>query len=266
MAKAKATANTAAIVLAKMLGVVIENADAKEIAAILKEAGLTVSGGKVVKAEKGGKGGKKAKVATVAQIVKAVKDEEAIDLTGVSEDDLREAVVKAKLAKANKAKGLEEEDLIEMLNEAMGAESDEDEEEDEEEDEDEDDSDDEEEDEDGDDEDDEDDDSDDEDEDEDDEDEDGDDEDEDEDDEDDEDEDEDEDDEDGVDLDNLDKKELLALVLEHKLATKAKAKKMDEDELRELCEAHFGGEDDEDEDEDEDDEDFDDEDEDEDDE
>lgn len=252
MAKAKATANTAAIVLAKMLGVVIENADAKEIAAILKEAGLTVSGGKVVKAEKGGKGGKKAKVATVAQIVKAVKDEEAIDLTGVSEDDLREAVVKAKLAKANKAKGLEEEDLIEMLNEAMGAESDEDEEEDEEEDEDEDDSDDEEEDEDGDDEDDEDDDSDDEDEDEDDEDEDGD--------------DEDEDDEDGVDLDNLDKKELLALVLEHKLATKAKAKKMDEDELRELCEAHFGGEDDEDEDEDEDDEDFDDEDEDEDDE
>lgn len=258
MAKAKATANTAAIVLAKMLGVVIENADAKEIAAILKEAGLTVSGGKVVKAEKGGKGGKKAKVATVAQIVKAVKDEEAIDLTGVSEDDLREAVVKAKLAKANKAKGLEEEDLIEMLNEAMGAES----EEDEDEDEDEDDSDDEE-DEDGDDEDEEeDDDSDDEDEDEDDED-DGDDEDEDDEDED---EDEDEDDEDGVDLDNLDKKELLALVLEHKLATKAKAKKMDEDELRELCEAHFGGEDDEDEDEDEDDEDFDDEDEDEDDE
>ena len=257
MAKAKATANTAAIVLAKMLGVVVENASAADIAAILKEAGLTVVGGKVVKAEKGGKAakGKKAKAPTVAEIVAAVKDEEELDISGVSEDDLRAAVVKAKLSTAKKAKALDEDDLRELLNDNLGGESDEDDEEEEDEDEDEDDSDDEDED--------EDDDSDDEDEDEDDEDdEDGDDEDEDEDDED---EDEDEDD---LDLDSLDKKELLALVLEHKLAPAKKAKKMDEDELRELCEAHFGGEDDEDEDEDEDedDEDFDDEDEDEDDE
>ena len=204
MAKAKATANTAATVLAKMLGVVVENASAADIAAILKEAGLTVVGGKVVKAEKGGKAakGKKAKAPTVAEIVAAAKDEEELDISGVSEDDLRAAVVKAKLSTAKKAKALDEDDLRELLNEAMGVESEDDE---------------------------------------------------------------DEDDEDELDLDSLDKKELLALVLEHKLAPAKKAKKMDEDELRELCEEHFGGEDDEDE-EDEDDEDFDDSDEDEDDE
>lgn len=130
---AKAKANTATIVLAKILGVFVENASDKEIAAALAEAGLTVSGGKVVKADKAAKGGKgkKAKVATVEQIVAAVKEEEAIDLTGVSEDDLRAAVVKAKLSAAKKAKALDEEALLELLNEAMGVESDEDEEEDE---------------------------------------------------------------------------------------------------------------------------------------
>lgn len=252
---AKATkANSATLVMAKLLGVFVEHASDKEIAALLTEAGLTVAGGKVsAKAEKAAKGGKgkKAKVATVEQIVAAVKAEEEIDLAGVSEDDLRAAVVKAKLSTAKKAKALDSEELTELLNDAMGVESDEDEDEDEdedsddEEDEDEDDADDE----------------------------DGDDDEEEDEDEDEDDEDEDED-EDEVDLDNLDEEELLALVLEHKLAPAKKAKKMDEDELRELCEAHFGGDDEEeeedededDEDEEDEDEDFDDEDEDEDDE
>lgn len=258
MAKAaKTTVNTASLVLAKMLGVVVENATDKEIAALLTSAGLTVAGGKVVKADKGGKG-KKAKAPTVAEIVAAVKDEEELDISGVDEDTLRQAVVKAKLSTAKKAKALDEDELRELLNEKLGGESDEDEDEEDEdedsddEDEDEDDSDDEDEDED---------------EDEDDEDDDSDDEDEDEDDEDEDDEDEDEDEDDELDLDSLDEDELRALVLKEKLATAKKAKKMDEDELRELLEEHFGGDDeDEDEDEDEDDEDFDDEDEDEDDE
>ena len=234
---AKATkANSATIVMAKLLGVFVEHASDKEIAALLTEAGLTIAGGKVsAKAEKAAKGGKgkKAKVATVEQIVAAVKEEEEIDLTGVSEDDLRAAVVKAKLSTAKKAKALDADELLELLNEAMGVESEDEDEEEEEDDEEE----------------------------------------EEDEEEDEEDEDEDEDDEEGVDLDNLDEEELLALVLEHKLAPAKKAKKMDEDELRELCEAHFGGDDeeeedeeDEDEDEEDEDEDFDDEDEDEDDE
>ncbi|ARW58963.1 hypothetical protein HOS33_gp323 [Erwinia phage vB_EamM_Y3] len=259
MAKAK-SANAATLVLASIFGVVVENASNEEIQKLLADAGLTVSGGKVVKgkaakAEKpAAKGkGKKAKAPTVAEIVAAVKEEEELDISAVSEDDLRAAVVKAKLAAAKKAKALDEDDLRELLNEAMGVESEDDEddeEEDDEEEEDEDDSDDEDEDDS-----DEEDDEDDEEEDEDDE--------EEEEDEDDEDEDEDEDE---LDLDSLDEDELLALVIEHKLAPKAKAKKMDEDELRELCEGHFGGDDEEEEDEDDEDEDFDDEDEDEDDE
>ncbi len=249
----KAKANVATQLLAQILGVVVDASSEKEVAALLKEAGLTVAGGKVVKADKGGKGakGKKAKAPTAAQIVAAVKDEEELDISGVDEDTLREAVIKAKLSTKKKAGALDEDALRDLLNEAMGVESEDDEDE-EDEDEDEDDSDDE----------DEDDDSDEDEDDEDDEDEDdSDDEDEDEDDE-----DEDDEDDDSVDLDNLDKDELLALVLKEKLTTAKKAKKMDEDDLRELLEDHFGGDDEDDEDEDEDDEDFDDEDEDEDDE
>ncbi|MEG0374411.1 MAG: hypothetical protein RR672_02155, partial [Raoultibacter sp.] len=126
MAKAaKTTVNTASLVLAKMLGVVVENATDKEIAALLTSAGLTVAGGKVVKADKGGKAakGKKAKAPTVAEIVAAVKDEEELDISGVDEDTLREAVVKAKLSTAKKAKALDEDELRELLNEKLGGES-----------------------------------------------------------------------------------------------------------------------------------------------
>lgn len=69
---------------------------------------------------------------------------------------------------------------------------------------------------------------------------------------------EDEDEEEGIDPDEMSEEELLAFVLENKLATKAKAKKLNEDELRALVVEALDDEDeDEEEEEDEDEEDFD---------
>lgn len=69
-----------------------------------------------------------------------------------------------------------------------------------------------------------------------------------------------EDEDDGIDPDEMSEEELLEFVIEHKLATKAKAKKLDEDELRALVEEFLESQEEE-EDEDEEEEDFDDEDE-----
>lgn len=60
-----------------------------------------------------------------------------------------------------------------------------------------------------------------------------------------------EDEEEGIDPDEMSEAELLEFVIEHKLATKVKAKKMDEDELRALVEEFLEEEEEEDEDEDE---------------
>lgn len=69
-----------------------------------------------------------------------------------------------------------------------------------------------------------------------------------------------EDEEDGIDPDEMSEEELLEFVIEHKLATKAKAKKLDEDELRALVEEYLDSqEEEEEEDEEEEEEDFDDE-------
>ena len=156
-------------------------------------------------------------------------------LEDLSDDELRELVVeldlmKEKAAKKAKRKDLEKalakadpEELEDAIAELAEDEDDEDEDEDEDdEDEDEDDEDEDEDDE--------------EDEDEDDEDEDEDDEDEDEDDEEDEDEDDEDDEDDEPDYEDMSHKELVALVVKRGLAKKAKATKMDEDELIELLE------------------------------
>ena len=155
-------------------------------------------------------------------------------LEDLSDDELRELVVELDLMKEKAAKKAKRKDLEKALAKADPEEledaiaelaEDEDDEDDEDDDEDEDD-----EDEDDEDEDDEDEDDDDEDDDDDDEDED------DEDDEDEDDDDEDEDDEDEPDYEDMSHKELVALVVKRGLAKKAKATKMDEDELIELLE------------------------------
>ena len=64
-----------------------------------------------------------------------------------------------------------------------------------------------------------------------------------------------EDEEEGIDPDEMSEEELLEFVIENKLATKAKAKKLDEDELRALVEEFLEAEEDEDEEEEEEDED-----------
>ena len=151
-------------------------------------------------------------------------------LEDLSDDELRELVVELDLMKEKAAKKAKRKDLEKALAKADPeeledaiAELAEDEDEDDEDDEDEDDEDDDEDDEDEDDEDDEDEDEDDEDDEED------------EDDEDDEDEDEDDED-DEPDYEDMSHKELVALVVKRGLAKKAKATKMDEDELIELLE------------------------------
>jgi hypothetical protein len=63
-----------------------------------------------------------------------------------------------------------------------------------------------------------------------------------------------EDEEEGIDPDEMSEAELLEFVIEHKLATKVKAKKMDEDELRALVEEFLEEEEEEDEEEEEEDE------------
>lgn len=49
--------------------------------------------------------------------------------------------------------------------------------------------------------------------------------------------------EDDIDLDLLDREALIALCLEHRLTTAKKATALDTEELREICEEHFGGDD-----------------------
>ena len=159
-------------------------------------------------------------------------------LEDLSDDELRELVVELDLMKEKAAKKAKRKDLEKALAKADPEEledaiaelaEDEDDEDDDDEDEDDEDEDDEDEDDDDEDEDDEDDD------DEDEDDEDDDDEDDDDEDEDDDDEDEDEDD-DEPDYEDMSHKELVALVVKRGLAKKAKASKMDEDDLIELLE------------------------------
>jgi HIV Tat-specific factor 1 len=59
-----------------------------------------------------------------------------------------------------------------------------------------------------------------------------------------------EDEEEGIDPDEMSEEELLEFVIEHKLATKAKAKKLDEDELRALVEEYLDAQEEEEEEED----------------
>ena len=217
MAKSKSV--TAVELLARILTSATEHMGAAEVQAAIEAAGIGAeaksgkSGKADKKAEKPAKADKKAngKKLTAEAILNALEEGEEVDLESAEESVLREVVISLKLATKAKSKGLDKDDLIELLAEFVEESSD-DEDDDGDDDEDEDDADDE--DDDGDD----------------DEDEDGD----------------DDEDEDGVDLDDLDEDELRALVIEHELATKAKAKKMDEDELRELLEEHFSGEEDED--------------------
>ena len=225
MAKSKSV--TAVELLARILTSATEHMGAAEVQAAIEAAGIGAeaksgkSGKADKKSEKAGKADKKAKgkKLTAEAILNALEEGNEVDLESAEESVLREVVISLKLATKAKSKGLDKDDLIELLAEFIEESSD-DEDEDDADDEDEDDADDEDED-----------DADD----------------EDEDDADDEDEDDaDDEDEDGVDLDDLDEDELRALVIEHELATKAKAKKMDEDELRELLEEHFSGEEDED--------------------
>lgn len=225
MAKApKKTANVAQTTLAKIAGLLVEEAASnEEVAAVLEAAGLTVAAKGKGKADKKAKPepkaakGKKKKI-TAAQIVEAIEEGESLDLDGVDEEVLREAVIAAKLATKKKAGSLDEEELLELLNEELGGEDDEDGDDEDEEDEDDSDSDDE----DGDDEDEEDD----------------------EDDEDEDEDDEDEEDDESPDLDEMDEDELRELAVSEKVFTKAQAKKKDEDELREALEEHFGGDED----------------------
>ena len=124
MAKAKKTSNVAMEVLAKMAGILVEASADSEVAELLAEAGLTVAakgkGGKAAKAEPKAKAGKKKAKVTAAQIVEAIEEEEAIDISDADEDTLREAAVKSKAATKKKAGSMDEDELRELLNEAMG--------------------------------------------------------------------------------------------------------------------------------------------------
>ena len=179
MAK-KTAATTATALLTAILTSAVETMGEAEVQAVIESltAGKSgkKSGGKAdKKADK--KGGKKKM--TAEDVLAAIEEGEEVDLSSLSEDVLREVCISLKLTTKGKAKGLDQDDLVELLEEHLEEESDEDEDED----------------------------------------------------------------EDGVSLDDLDEDGLRDLAIAEKLVTKAKAKRLDEDELRALLEEHFSDED-----------------------
>ena len=120
MAK-KTAATTATALLTAILTSAVETMGEAEVQAVIESltAGKSdkKSGGKADK-----KGGKKKM--TAEDVLAAIEEGEEVDLSSLSEDVLREVCISLKLTTKGKAKGLDQDDLVELLEEHLEDESD----------------------------------------------------------------------------------------------------------------------------------------------
>ena len=130
MAKSKSV--TAVELLARILTSATEHMGAAEVQAAIEAAGIGAeaksgkSGKADKKAEKPAKADKKAKgkKLTAEAILNALEEGEEVDLESAEESVLREVVISLKLATKAKSKGLDKDDLIELLAEFVEESSD----------------------------------------------------------------------------------------------------------------------------------------------